>query len=67
MHRDSQYMNKCEEIAGEKLPKPKSPFLGIKGRKMAVGLPLFLGLLNVIFSVVLLYMFFLNGSLGRLS
>lgn len=48
MHRDSQYMDACERVASNRIPKPSSPFLGLSGRCIAVGLPLLLAICNLV-------------------
>lgn len=48
MHRDGQYMTAYETIAGNRIPKIKKPFLGIKGHCIAVFIPSFLAIANIV-------------------
>lgn len=47
MLRDGQYMNACEKEAGYNFPNVAKPFLGLKGRYIAFGIPLALALVNI--------------------
>ena len=54
MRRDAQYMDRCGEIAGNKLPRTtQKPLFGWNGRTLAIGIPLVLGELNIIFVIIL--------------
>lgn len=48
MRRDSQYMTACETRAGDRIPKPGPPLLKLKGRRIAVLVPLSLAICNVV-------------------
>lgn len=50
MRRDSQYMDACERVAGDRMPSPSPPLLGLSGRRIAVALPLLLAIINVVLS-----------------
>lgn len=52
-HRDKQYMDALENIAGSEFPKVDDPFIkGLSGRKIAVGLPILLVIANFFLFIV---------------
>jgi len=54
MERDAQYMNRCQEIASDKMPKPKNARFGLSGRRLAISIPSGLGLVNAVFGAYLI-------------
>ncbi len=58
MKRDAQYMDRCGEIAGNKLPRTTGkPLFGWNGRKLAIGIPLALGEINILVVLILVVIY----------
>jgi hypothetical protein len=46
MKRDAQFMHACQAIAGDKMPPVAKPLFGLRGRHIAVIIPIVLVLAN---------------------